>query len=99
MRLAEREGMSVHSSVATLAALEQPLDSALAQWKAVARCPSCFCESHVGYGHMPDRCYVFGAEKIAYPEQGITVACCVSFGLFYKLLLPTPAFLSDVFRW
>ena len=47
---------------------------------------------------MPDRYYVFGTEKVAYPEQGISVAHCAACGLFYKSLLPTPAFLSQVFQ-
>jgi SAM-dependent methyltransferase len=90
--------MSVQSSVVTLAAIEQPPRPAQAHWKPVVCCPSCRSELCVASAALPDLYYVFGSERIAYPEQGITVSCCGSCGLFYKSLLPAPSFLSEVFK-
>ena len=96
--LAELREMTVQSSVFPLAAIEQPPKPARAQWKAVVHCPSCGSGGSASRAGLPDRCYPFGSERIAYPEQGIAVVECESCGLFYKSAVPTPAFLADVFR-
>jgi len=96
--LAEPGEMSVQSSVVPLAAIEQPPKPALAQWKAVVHCPSCGSGGSISRARLPDRCYHFGSERIAYPEQGVTIVECDGCGLFYKSAVPTPDFLADVFR-
>lgn len=96
--LAELREMSVQSSVVPLAAIEQPPEPALAQWKAIARCPSCGSEGSVARAGLPDDYYPFGSERVAYPEQGITIVECDDCGLFYKSAVPSPAYLADVFR-
>jgi SAM-dependent methyltransferase len=90
--------MSVQSSVVSLAAVEQPPEPALAQWKAIACCPSCHSGLCTAHAELPDQNYVFGSEKIAYPQRGVTVAHCGDCGLFYKSPLPAPAFLTEVFK-
>ena len=90
--------MTVQSGVVPLATIEQPPAPAIAQWRTVARCPSCGSDVCAARAGLPDRWYVFGAERIAYPDQGIELVECGGCGLFYKSAVPAPLFLADVFR-
>lgn len=98
MRFAGCLKMSVQSGVATLDAIEQSPEPAVAQWRAVSCCPSCGSELRATQSRLPDHCYPFGAERIAFPEQGIAVIECDDCGLFYKSAVPSPALLAEIFR-
>ena len=67
------------------------------QWAAVTRCPACGALGGTDCGPIPDRCYVFGTERVPLPDVGVRVIGCDACGLLYKSTVPAPAFLTDVF--
>lgn len=69
-----------------------------AQWAGVAHCPACGSNEGTSCGTLPDRYYVFGGERVALPDSGITIAGCGACGLIYKSTVPTPTFLAGVFE-
>ena len=90
--------MSVQSSIVPLAAIEQPAAQALGQWKTVAGCPCCGSGGCATRSGLPDRWYVFGSERVAFPEQGIAIVECDRCGLHYKSAVPAALFLSEIFK-
>lgn len=90
--------MSVQSTVVPLAVIEQPPAPVAARWTAVARCPACESDASAACALLPDDYYVFGAERVAYPDQGIAVTECGDCGLYYKSMVPTRAYLAEVFK-
>jgi 2-polyprenyl-3-methyl-5-hydroxy-6-metoxy-1,4-benzoquinol methylase len=69
-----------------------------AQWTVVERCPACSARQAVPCGALPDRHYVFGSERVRFPDTGIAVMRCGACGLAYKAALPAPVFLAGVFE-
>jgi hypothetical protein len=71
---------------------------ALQAWRIVERCPSCGSDRARARGALPDRSYVFAGERIPLPDCGITVAGCDDCKLYYKSVVPRPAYLASIFR-
>ena len=67
-------------------------------WVAVELCPACGSDRAQSRSDIPDAHYVFGDEKIALPQAGISIVGCDECGLHYKSAVPAPASLLDVFR-
>lgn len=72
--------------------------ASLADWRTFSLCPCCGSEQAAARFRLPDHCYPFGSERIAFPEQGIAAVECGDCGLFYKSAVPTPALLAGIFR-
>lgn len=83
------------NTVAELALPDAP--TACVEWLTVERCPSCG-DAPAKQARLPESGYVFGDERIAFPERGVWVASCESCGLKYKTVLPTPESLTQVFE-
>lgn len=89
--------MSIQTSVIPLTAVA-PTQTALTQWRSVARCPACDSDACVARSSLPDRSYVFGSEQVAYPPQGVEIVECGDCGLHYKATVPAPLYLADIFK-
>ena len=78
----------------------QPLDPQQAEacWAMVDRCPACGSRHGDSLGTLPDLCYAFGTERVPFPDAGIAVMGCNDCGLVYKGTVPSPAFLTMVFK-
>lgn len=89
--------MSVQSGTIPLYIAEQPPQPALGRWVEVAACPCCGSAASESRAALPDQNYVFGAERIAYPDQGVAIVKCGACGLHYKSMVPAPALLEEIF--
>jgi SAM-dependent methyltransferase len=65
------------------------------EWRPVDRCPLCSATAS-GARLIPDRNYVFGDERVAYPTGGISLASCNNCGLRYKTMVPAPHSITSV---
>jgi SAM-dependent methyltransferase len=72
-------------------------DQLRVDWQMVPSCPACAAPLSAG-ATLPDRAYMFGTERIAYPDDGIALAVCKGCGLAAKTVLPAPASLTQVFE-
>ncbi|MGE5131177.1 MAG: class I SAM-dependent methyltransferase [Sphingomonadaceae bacterium] len=66
-------------------------------WDVVDACPSCASRLHNVLGEIPDRDYVFGGERIAFPAAAIVLHECLDCGLIYKSHVPGEALLATIF--
>jgi hypothetical protein len=64
----------------------------------VAKCPACGEAQRRSCGVIPERHYLFGAEKLPTPRSGIQLYACMRCGLVYKSPVPDAAFLSGLFE-
>ncbi|MBI3916637.1 MAG: hypothetical protein HY322_06480 [Betaproteobacteria bacterium] len=91
--------MFAQTDAIPLSVVGEPRDPAVAHyWMAVACCPSCGSTTRITEASLPDTLYAFGTERVAVPEQGVNVIECGDCGLFYKSMVPTPAYLADMIR-
>lgn len=65
------------------------------EWLRVDRCPACETP-HGETVQMLDSGYMFGDERIAFPQGGISIASCSACSLVYKTVLPAPLSLAQV---
>jgi SAM-dependent methyltransferase len=65
------------------------------EWLSVVRCPACDMQSNTAQ-LLPDSKYVFGNERIAFPNDGIGLCTCAECGLLYKNRLPAPVSLMQI---
>lgn len=91
-------------SIASIAPARQPLlrvparlDAAAPRWRQVERCPACYDAGISAAVALPGSAYVFGAERVAFPDSGIEVVACARCFLVYKTVVPEPGFLAEVF--
>ena len=97
MAIAESLKMLAHTDAIPLTVGGELRDPAVAHyWMAVACCPSCGSTTRTAEASLSDGLYAFGTERVAFPEQGVKVIECGGCGLFYKSMVPTPAYLADV---
>jgi hypothetical protein len=64
----------------------------------VAKCPACGETQRRSCGAIPERHYLFGAEKLPTPRSGIQLYACMRCTLVYKSPVPDPVFLSGLFE-
>jgi SAM-dependent methyltransferase len=74
------------------------MDALRVRWSVVARCPACGEAQRRSCGAIPERYYLFGAEKLPTPRSGIQLYACAQCALVYKSPVPDPAFLSGLFE-
>ena len=99
MAIAESPKMLAQTDAIPLTVVGELRDPAVAHyWMAVACCPSCGSTTRTAEATLSDGLYAFGTERVAFPEQGVKVIECGGCGLFYKSMVPTPAYLADVIR-
>lgn len=67
------------------------------QWIKNDRCPCCQSSSIKTQGLLPGNSYTFYNKPIIFPREGIAVMVCSECGIFYKNIIPSPNFLSEVF--
>lgn len=67
-------------------------------WNVVARCPACGETRRQSLGEIPERHYMFGAERVLMPRSGIQLYVCSRCTLVYKSPVPAPAFLAGLFE-
>src|SRR5262245_24927597 len=90
--------MPVQSGAIPLIVTDRAPGPTLADWTVVARCPACGASGHAARAILPDTHYMFGAERVLFPAQGIEVIECGECGLYYKATVPSPSFLKEVFE-
>jgi SAM-dependent methyltransferase len=88
----------VQSGAIPLIVADQAPGPTLANWTVVQRCPACGSSGHATRALLPDTHYMFGAERVLFPAQGIWVIECGDCGLYYKATVPSPSFLKEVFE-
>jgi len=81
---------------AVLATLDTADDQRI-EWLTVARCPACESAPDTTMP-LPDRDYMFGDERIPFPDDGVGLSTCADCGLHFKATLPAPLSLSQVFE-
>lgn len=67
------------------------------QWVNINICPACKCSSTNFKTKLHGSTYKFGNEVILFPTSGIPVVECSRCSLIYKNVVPSPAFLLEVF--
>jgi SAM-dependent methyltransferase len=88
----------VQSGAIPLIVTDQAPEPTLAHWKVVARCPACGSRACAALASLPDTHYAFGAERVLFPPQGVSVIECGDCGLYYKATVPAPSFLKEIFE-
>lgn len=90
--------MSKRRAAGTAFARLSRMDALRPRWSLVARCPACGEIHRRSCGAIPERYYLFGAEKLPTPRGGIQLYACAQCALVYKSPVPDPAFLSGLFE-
>jgi SAM-dependent methyltransferase len=67
------------------------------QWQKVTQCPSCISSSTLYSGKLAEKLYKCGDEIISAPDEGIVILQCGNCHIYYKNLIPSSSFLSEVF--
>ncbi|MDA8110381.1 MAG: class I SAM-dependent methyltransferase [Betaproteobacteria bacterium] len=66
-------------------------------WKRVTACPACASPARIPQGEIPERYYVFGSDRVSFPNAAIGVHRCGRCGLIYKSPVPEDGLLASVF--
>ncbi|OQW94398.1 MAG: hypothetical protein BWK79_06065 [Beggiatoa sp. IS2] len=67
-------------------------------WQPVGQCPACESSHSKLRQNLTSTHYVFGKKAIPLPEQGISLVQCADCSLVYKTIVPTKAYLLDIFN-
>ncbi len=67
-------------------------------WSKVDCCPGCACQERESSEKLAGNEYYFAGEVIPYPEGGIDISRCPECGLVYKHIVPSLAFLTEVYE-
>lgn len=70
-------------------------DAAGIEWRYIERCPLCEAPA-ADTASIPGATYVFGDERVAFPEGGILLANCNECGLRFKTAVPAPQSIATV---
>lgn len=66
-------------------------------WVENRTCPACRGDNSIPLGRLPGNSYLFGAEQISFPSEGISLLKCTSCEVIYKQWLPSQTMLSALF--
>jgi len=69
-----------------------------AGWINIENCPACGDSKCTHHGTLTSKLYHFGKAVFPLPASGISIAECNTCRLYYKTVLPTPAFLAEAFE-
>jgi len=75
-----------------------PGSSPSGEWLNIEGCPACGDSRRTSRGALTSKQYHFGKAIIPLPAGGINMAECNTCHLYYKTVLPTPAFLAKTFE-
>jgi SAM-dependent methyltransferase len=68
------------------------------EWLSIESCPACGNSGRTSRGALTSKRYHFGKAVIPLPAGGISMTECNTCHLYYKTVLPTPAFLAKTFE-
>jgi SAM-dependent methyltransferase len=68
------------------------------EWLSIESCPACGKDERINRGALTSKQYHFGKADIPIPAGGISIAECSNCHLYYKTVLPKPAFLAEIFK-
>lgn len=68
------------------------------EWLSIESCPACGNSGRISRGTLTSKQYHFGKAVISLPAGGISMAECSNCHLYYKTVLPRPAFLAQTFK-
>ncbi|MBD2353380.1 class I SAM-dependent methyltransferase [Tolypothrix sp. FACHB-123] len=75
----------------------EPKMLAKEQWQKVTKCPSCSTSNTLYSGKLSEKSYQCGDEIIYAPQEEIEILQCSNCRLYYKNLVPSSSFLSELF--